>query len=491
MRKFVLSIDQGTTSTRAVLFDQNGNLIEKAQKEIKLIYPHNGWVESNAIDIWISVVGCINELLIKADITFDRIDSIGITNQRETIVPFNKVSGQPIYNAIIWQSRQSDEICDRYLKQKDIIKEKTGLLINPYFSASKMVFVLENVPEAKVLEAKGELGFATIDSWILYRLTNGKSFKTDVSNASRTMLFNIKEGKYDQELLDLFGIKEDMLPEVCETSCDFGRADFFKIDAHITSMIGDQQAALFGQTCFKKGDFKATYGTGCFLLANTGDDVVYSKHGLISTVAWKINGKMQYALEGSIFIGGAVIQWLRDNLNIIEDSSESEECANAVNSTRGVYFVPAFVGLGTPYWDDDVRGTIFGLTRSSNKNHIARAALESIAYQTKDVIEVFKKETDINKRSLRVDGGATANNYLMQFQSDIVSMCVILPKYSEITALGAAYLAGLYTGYFKDLEYIKNIHQTRCTFNPSMKVKDIKERYSKWKLAVKTAQRFK
>ncbi|MEG0034054.1 MAG: glycerol kinase GlpK [Bacilli bacterium] len=491
MRKFVLAIDQGTTSTRAVLFDQFGTLIEKAQREIQLSYPHNGWVESNALSIWISVVECINELLIKADITFDRVESIGITNQRETIVPFNKITGLPIYNAIIWQSRQSDEICDRYEDKKELIHQKTGLLINPYFSASKMLFILENVPVAKQLAAEGKLGFATIDSWILYKLTNGKSFLTDVSNASRTMLYNIKEQKYDEELLELFHIKEEMLPEVRESSSLFGKADFFKVDVPITAMMGDQQASLFGQTCFKKGDFKTTYGTGCFLLANTGSDIVYSKYGLITTVAWKRNGEIQYALEGSIFIGGAVIQWLRDNLNIISEAAESETCAREVKSTRGVYFVPAFVGLGTPYWDDDVRGTIFGLTRSSNKNHIARAALESIAYQTKDVLEVFKKETHTTPKELHVDGGAANNNYLMQFQSDICSLTILLPKYVEITALGVAYMSGLFTGYFADLDYIKNIHQTKCSFSPSMDKDTIKALYSKWKLAVHTAQKFK
>lgn len=491
MKKYVLSIDQGTTSTRAVIFDAEGNLVEKAQREIKLIYPHNGWVEADAIDIWISVVECINELLIKANITWNNINSIGITNQRETIVAFNKETGMPIYNAIIWQSKQTEEICDRYQSYDSLIKKKTGLRINPYFSFSKILFILENVKDAKILNSQDKLCFATMDSWILYKLTNGSSFKTDASNASRTLLFNINTMEYDQELLRLFGIKEGSLPEVCESSCDFGSAEYFSNNVPITALIGDQQGALFGQVCFNEGDFKTTYGTGCFLLVNTGNKIIESKNGLLSTVAWKINGETVYALEGSVFIGGASVQWLRDQLQVITDACESEKCATQCRTTRGVYFVPAFVGLGAPYWDDDARGMILGLTRASNKNHIIRATLDSIAYQTKDIIEVMKKDAHIKMKTLKADGGATDNDYLMQFQADICNMKVILPRHLETTALGAAYLAGLRTGFFKSKEQITRIHQIKKTFTPSMPAKEAKELYYGWKLAVKTARTFK
>lgn len=491
MKKYVLSIDQGTTSTRAVIFDKQGNLIEKDQREITLIYPHNGWVETDPLDIWISVVECINSLIIKANITFDEIDSIGITNQRESLIAFDSSTGLPIYNCIIWQSRQSTDICNRFKKYNDLIQSKTGLLINPYFSASKMLFILENVKGINKFIDNQTLRFCTIDAWILYKLTNGNSFKTDASNASRTMLYNIFENKYDEDLLELFNIKEWMLPKVCDNSCYFGKAEFFKAVTPITAMIGDQQGALFGQTCFEKGEFKNTYGTGCFTLANIGDRPTISNNGLLTTIAWKINGKSLYALEGSVFVGGAVVQWLRDQLNVINDAKETETLAYKVSYSRGVYFVPAFVGLGAPYWDDEVRGTIFGLTRNSNKNHIVRAALESIAYQSKDVIEVIKKEAGITSCSLKADGGATANKYLMQFQSDILRMDVSLSKHIETTALGAAYLAGLCTGFYKSLEDIKRIHQIKCIYKPTMTKKDIDELYSGWKKAVKIARKFK
>lgn len=490
MHKYVLSIDQGTTSTRALIVDENGNIVEKSQREISLIYPHNGWVEANALDIWISVVECISELLIKANISWDNIDSIGITNQRESVVVFDKDTGMPIYNCIIWQSRQSEEICNKFLDKEDLIREKTGLRINTYFSASKIRFIIEKVAGAEELIKKDKLRAATIDSWILYKLTNGKVFATDVSNASRTLLFNIHKMDYDEELLKLFNIPRSMLPEVMESSHMFGTAEYFRVNVPICSLIGDQQAALFGQTCFDKGKFKVTYGTGCFLLVNTGDEIINSNNGLISTVAWKINGKTWYALEGSIFIGGAIVQWLRDSLKVIDTAAESESAAKAVNSTRDVYFVPAFVGLGAPYWDDNVRGTIFGLTRATTKNHIIRASLESIAYQVRDLVEVVKLETELNTDNIRVDGGATANGYLMQFQSDLLQSTVTIPKFLETTALGAAYLSGLCTGFFKNLDRITEIHKLSCSYNHSDNKKEMDRVYKGWKLAVKSAQTF-
>ena len=491
MEKYVLSIDQGTTSSRAILFDKHSHLIEKSQREIKLVYPHNGWVEADPIEIWISVLECVNEVLIKANITIDDVECIGITNQRESVVVFDKNTGKPVYNSIIWQSRQSAEICERYEEKSEFIYERTGLKINPYFSASKIKFILENVPGVKEKYENDELYAGTIDSWILYKLTNKKCFKTDVSNACRTMLFNINTLSYDKELLNLFGIKESILPEVQDSSSFFGHAEIFKSKVPITSIVGDQQAALFGQTCFAKGEFKNTYGTGCFLLLNTGDKPIFSKNGLLTSVGWKIGDKVCYILEGSIFIGGASVQWLRDNLKCIEHASESEELALKVRSSRGVYFVPAFVGLGAPYWDDDVRGAIFNLTKSTTVNHIARATLEAIAYQTRDVFEVMKTEFGGCPVNLKADGGATANDYLMQFQSDLLGISVSTAMHAETTALGAAYLAGLYTGYFKNCEEIRSIYKPTKTFVPEMAKEVVEDMYEGWKKAVRTAQQFK
>lgn len=491
MKNYILSIDQGTTSSRAILFDKDSNLIAKAQREINLFYPHNGWVEADPLEIWISVVECINEVLIKAHIDFDEIDSIGITNQRESVVAFNKDTGKPVYNCIIWQSRQSAEICSRYEDKADLIFNKTGLKINPYFSASKIVFILENSEEARKLYDEDKLCVGTIDTWILNRLTNGKSFKTDVSNASRTMLFNINTLDYDDELLKMFNLKRSILPEVQDSSSYFGTAEFFKTSTPITSLIGDQQAALFGQCCFEKGKFKNTYGTGCFLLLNTGSKPIFSKNGLITSVGWKINDKTVYILEGSVFVGGAAIQWLRDNLKSIKNAAESEDFARNCSSSRGVYFVPAFVGLGAPYWDDDVRGSIFNLTKATNIYHITRATLESIAYQTKDVFEVMREELGTVPTSLKADGGATDNDLLMQFQADILGIKVKTAMHAETTALGAAYLAGLYTKFYKNFEDIKKKHKPRKVFMPDMEKEEADELYSGWKKAVKCAQSFK
>ncbi|NLB49757.1 MAG: glycerol kinase GlpK, partial [Erysipelotrichia bacterium] len=436
MKRFILAIDQGTTSTRAILFDKTGKVRYQSQREVKCFYPYPGWVEQDGLQLWISVIDTVNEVLIQANITMRDVDSIGITNQRETTIVWDKATGLPVYPAIVWQSRQSSAICDRLNKQKDFIHQKTGLLINPYFSASKIRFILDNIPNGQARAKRGELLFGTVDSWIIYKMTKGRVHATDASNASRTMLFNINEMKWDKELCLLFDIPSKMLPEVKPSSDFYGNASFFNDSVPIAGVAGDQQAALFGQTCFTKGESKNTYGTGCFMLLNIGDKPLFSKKGLLTTVAWQIDGKVTYALEGSVFIGGAVVQWLRDEMEMIETATESERYALKVKDSNGIYIVPAFVGLGTPYWDNEARGAVFGLSRSANKSHFIRASLESIAYQCKDVIEVMKKESKIDVKTLKVDGGATENNYLLQFQSDILSTIVKVPQCLETTALG-------------------------------------------------------
>lgn len=486
--KYILAIDQGTTSSRAMLFNKEGRPIATAQKEIECKFPHSGWVEVDAIDIWLSVIDCISEILAKNDLTPNDIDSIGITNQRETSVVWNKKTGKPIYNAIVWQSRQTTEICEKVADKKELIHSKTGLLINPYFSASKIRFILDAVPGAQEMAEKGELIFGTMDTWIIYKLSGGKIHATDVSNASRTLLFNINTMSWDEELCRIFNIPMTMLPVVKPSSHNFGDTTY---GIPITGVAGDQQAALFGQTCFEKGDCKNTYGTGCFMLMNTGDKPTFSNNGLLTTVAWKIGDKVTYALEGSVFIGGAVVQWLRDEMKLIEKSSDSEGIALSLPKTGGVYVVPAFTGLGTPYWDDDARGSIFGLTRGTNSAQIVRACLESIAYQSKDVFEVMKQETGILINDLGVDGGATANKYLMQFQSDILETNIKLPSCLETTALGVAYLAGLNTGYYESLEKIKEIHSYQATYQPNMDNAEVVRKYKNWKLAVEATRLFK
>jgi len=489
MSKYILAIDQGTTSTRAIIFDKNGKQIAVAQKEVECLYPYPGWVEADALAIWISVVNVLSELTIKTSISLKDVDSIGITNQRETTVVWDKETGLPVYNAIIWQSRQTADICDRFEKYKDVIHSKTGLVINPYFSASKVRFILDHIPEGQTRANRGELLFGTIDSWLIYKMTGGAVHATDVTNASRTMLFNINDMKWDKELCELFDIPECMLPAVKPSSHLFGNTTNGNVP--IRGVAGDQQAALFGQTCFESGESKNTYGTGCFMLLNTGDKPTFSKKGLLTTIAWQIGNKVTYALEGSVFIGGAVVQWLRDEMQMIKESSESEKKALSVESSNGVYVVPAFVGLGTPYWDDDVRGAIFGLTRGSNKNHIIRASLEAIAFQCKDVFEVMKKETKCSLKSLKVDGGATANKYLMQFQSDILETNIMLPKCLETTALGAAYLAGLNSGFYKNVDEIKAIHEYQAVYEPNMSKTEVKSIYNGWQKAIKAAKAFK
>lgn len=491
MKNYILSIDQGTTSTRAIIFDKNANMVGSSSRPVELLYPHRGWVEVDALAIWVSVIEVYNEVLVKTNISPRAIDSVGITNQRETTVIWNKETGLPIYNAIVWQSKQTTDICEQYKEHSKLIQDRTGLLINPYFSASKIKFILDNVKGARELANQGKLLFGTIDTWILYRLSEGRKHLTDITNASRTMLFNIHTFSWDEELCKLFDIPMNILPEVKPNAYDFGEATFLKEKLHIHAMAGDQQSALFGQNCFKPGEVKNTYGTGCFMLMNIGDKPVKSQNGLLTTIGWQINNKVTYALEGSVFIGGAIVQWLRDNLQIIKEAGESEEFALKASKTEDIYFVPAFVGLGTPYWDDEARGTIFGLTRNSDKYSIAKAALESIAFQCRDVFEVMKNETGLELSSLKVDGGTTANNYLMQFQSDIISTVIELPHCLETTALGVAYMAGLNSGFYKSLEDIVKVHTCVKSFKPQMSEMEKENKYANWKKAVEATRKFK
>lgn len=491
MEKYILSIDQGTTSSRAILFDKQGHKIGFANREVTCLYPHEGYVEEDPTEIWVSVVDVVNEVLIKTNTSWNQIDSIGITNQRETTVVWEKSTGKPVHNAIVWQSRQSVGICEALNDKKEFIQKKTGLLINPYFSASKIRFILDHIENGQKRAEKGELLFGTIDTWLIYKMTNGKKHLTDVTNASRTLLFNIFEMKWDDELLNLFNIPSSMLPKVCECSSDFGVANVFNSKVHIYGVAGDQQASLFGHNCFKEGQSKNTYGTGCFMLLNIGKKPILSQNGLLTTVAWTYKGETTYALEGSVFIGGAAVQWLRDGIRLISDSADSEKQANKVESSDGVYLVPAFVGLGTPYWDDDVRGALFGVTRATTKAHIVRATLEGIAYQSKDVFDVMEKESGIKINSLQVDGGATANNTLMQFQADILQIEVCKPICLETTALGAAYFAGLKSGFFKNLKDICKCHQYDATYKPVMSKIEVKNRCDGWKCAVNAARTFK
>lgn len=489
--KFVLAIDQGTTSTRASLIDKNGNIFYKSQQKLQCYFPHDGWVEQNAIDIWLSVLNVINDLLAKTNLSYDNVDCIGITNQRETTIVWDKKTGMPVYNALVWQSRQSAPICDSIKGKEEMVHNKTGLIINPYFSASKIRFILDNIPNGQKRAENGELMFGTVDTWIMYKMSKNKIFKIDISNASRTMLYNITTNDYDDELLKLFNIPKIMLPEVCESSSFFGYASFLKDDLKICGVAGDQQAALFGQNCLNIGDLKATYGTGCFVLMNIGDKPIIENNGLITTIGWKINGKITYALEGSVFVGGSAIQRLRDQMRMIKKASESETYALRVEDTLGVYVVPAFVGLGAPYWDDNCRGAVFGLTRATTKEHFIKATLNSIALQTKDVISLIAKTCNKEINFVRVDGGATSNNYLMQYQADILSKEVILPKNLETTSLGVAFLAGLNNGFWKNIDEIKSINNIQKIFKPKMGKNKIKEIDRKWAIAINATREFK
>jgi len=492
MEKFILSFDQGTTSTRAILFDKKGQSRHIAQKEVECIFPKPGWVEQDPVSIWLSLIEVATEVCTKNGISLKQVDTIGITNQRETTVVWDKKTGKPVYNAIVWQSRQSQEICDALANKKDFIRNKTGLLINPYFSASKIRFILDNIPNGQKRAEKGELLFGTIDCWLIYNMTEGRNHVTDVTNASRTLLYNINTMDWDDEILKLFNIPRKMLPKVQASSSLFGYvSNYGREKISITGVAGDQQAALFGQNCFEKGDCKSTYGTGCFMLSNIGDKPIFSKNGLLTTIAWQIGDKVTYALEGSIYIGGSLVQWLRDGLEFFKNSADSEKMALDAKTNNGIYVVPAFVGLGTPYWDDKAKGAIFGLTRGSTKYQLIRASLEAIAYQCFDVIQVMKKEAKLNIKTLRVDGGATANKYLMQFQSDISNTIIKLPKCLETTALGAAYLAGLYTGYFKNIEEIQACHSYQTVYEPKMSKNETVKLYKGWKIAVTATRKFK
>ncbi len=488
-KKFIMSLDQGTTSSRCIIFDRAGKIVSVAQKEFKQIFPAPGLVEHDATEIWNTQLVVAKEAVEKAGIDFIDIDSVGITNQRETAVIWDKHSGQPVYNAIVWQCRRTAEYCEQLIEQgyADKIKSKTGLVIDAYFSATKIKWILDNVDGVRERAEKGDLLFGTIDTWLLWKLTNGRVHATDYSNASRTMLYNICDLCWDDELLDLFGIPKSMLPEVKESSGMFGYTSPLVIGASlpVTGIAGDQQAALFGQTCFDEGDAKNTYGTGCFLLLNTGDTPHINDDGLISTIAWGIDGKVTYALEGSVFVGGAVIQWLRDQLQLISSAADSELEASKVKDTEGVYLVPAFTGLGAPYWDQYARGSIIGLTRGSNRSHIVRAALEAIAYQSYDVMKAMEKSAGICLNELNVDGGAASNNLLMQFQSDILGVPINRPSCIESTALGAAYLAGLATGFFDNRDSIKSSKDISMRFLPKMKEDIAKEKLLGWQDAVR------
>jgi len=490
-KKYILALDQGTTSSRAIIYDFEGQIVKIAQKEFTQIYPKAGWVEHDPMEIWGSQSGVVSEILAMTGITAEQIAAIGITNQRETTVVWERKTGKPVYNAIVWQCRRTSSICDE-LKARGLenyIRDNTGLVLDAYFSATKVKWILDNVEGARQQAKNGELLFGNIDTWLIWNLTRGKVHVTDYSNASRTMLYNIKDLKWDEKILKELGIPASMLPEVKPSSAVYGNTDarIFGAEIPIAGDAGDQQAALFGQACYSPGMAKNTYGTGCFMLMLTGDKLVHSQNGLLTTIAWGINNKVEYALEGSIFIGGAAIQWLRDGLKIIYDAKDSEYFATKVEDSLGVYVVPAFVGLGAPYWDMYARGAIMGLTRGTTRNHIIRATLESIAYQTRDVLELMRNECGIDLCDLRVDGGACANNFLMQFQADILGVPVERPEIIETTAMGAAYLAGLAVGFWKDQSMIAERRKVNRRFRPGMDEDKKEKLYAGWKKAVKRA----
>jgi glycerol kinase len=496
MERYIMALDQGTTSSRAILFNEKGDVTFVAQQEFKQYFPKSGWVEHNAKEIWSSILSVIAKVLSENNLKATQIAGIGITNQRETTVVWDKHTGEPVYNAIVWQSRQTAEICQQLKTagHDELFRSKTGLLIDAYFSGTKVKWILDHVEGAREKAETGDLLFGTIDTWIIWKLTDGKVHVTDYSNASRTLMYNIYELKWDEELLNILDVPAKMLPEVRPSSEIYGDVagkHFFGHEIPIAGIAGDQQAALFGQACFEKGMVKNTYGTGCFMLMNTGQEAVKSEHGLLTTIAWGYDGEVTYALEGSIFVAGSAIQWLRDGLRMIKNSQQSEEYAMKVKDSDGVYVVPAFVGLGTPYWDSDVRGAVFGLTRGTSKEHFIRATLESLAYQTRDVLTAMKSDSGIDLKTLRVDGGAVKNDFLMQFQSDILNVPVERPAVNETTALGAAYLAGLAVGFWKDLETVKKHWQLEKTFEPQMDEPYREELFNGWHKAVKAAQVFK
>lgn len=505
MKKYILSIDQGTTSSRAILFDHDSRLIGVSQKEFTQICPKSGWVEHDAEEIWKTVLWAVKDLLAKTGTTLSDLAAIGITNQRETTVIWDRKTGEPIYHALCWQSRQSQAICENLIHRGlgDLIHEKTGLLINPYFSGSKIRWLLDHVEGAMDRAKNGELLFGTIDSWLIWKLTSGKVHATDFTNASRTMIFNIHTLAWDREILDALGIPDQILPEVRATESSFGIADLLRdpsdpegcgnnVEVLIGSAVGDQQASLFGQCCFNAGDVKNTYGTGCFMLMNTQNAPIMSSHGLLTTIAWKLeNEPVVYALEGSVFIAGSAVQWLRDGMRLFTNSAECEESSKRVKGSDGLYVVSAFVGLGTPYWDNDARGAVFGITRATRQEHFVNATVESIAYQSRDVMDVMKEEARVPIQLLAVDGGASANDYLMQFQADILDCPIARPDCLETTALGAAYLAGLTVGFWKNTEELKQFHHLEKTFTSEMSESTRKQLYSGWKKAVEATRVFK
>lgn len=486
--KFILSLDQGTTSSRSILFNKNGEIVAMSQKDFKQIFPKDGWVEHDPMEIWSSELWTMLDVLKKASISGSSIASIGITNQRETTVVWERSSGKPIYNAIVWQDRRTAEYCDELKNQNyvDSINNKTGLVLDAYFSATKIKWILDHVDGAREKAENGELCFGTIDTWLVWQLTQGKTFVTDVSNASRTLIFNIHTLRWDDELLELFTIPKSMLPEVKGNSEIYAKvaSEILSGDVPIAGIAGDQQAALFGQLCIEKGMLKNTYGTGCFLLMNTGENPVISKNNLLTTIAWKINDTVQYALEGSVFVGGAAVQWLRDGIELIDQAKEIEDVANTVQDNGGVYFVPALTGLGAPHWDPYARGGIFGITRATTKGHIARATLEGIAYQVYDIVKAMEEDADYKGKELRVDGGASANNLLLQCQSDLFNFDVIRPKILETTALGAAYFAGLAVGYWNSIDELKMQWSIDKRFSPKKSETEVKNQLIKWHKAL-------
>lgn len=491
---YILALDQGTTSSRAILFNHEGNIVSTARKEFRQIFPKPGWVEHDPSEIWSTQLSVAVEALSRANASAREVRAIGITNQRETTVVWNRKTGDPICNAIVWQDRRTADLCERLRKEglQESVRAKTGLVLDPYFSATKIHWILENVEGARKLAEEGDLLFGTIDSWLVWKLTGGKIHITDVSNASRTMLYNIHELRWDEELLERFDIPASMLPEVRASSEVYGESgpDIFASGIPIAGIAGDQQAALFGQVCNRPGMAKNTYGTGCFMLMQTGEKPIESKNNLLTTIAWQREGKTFYALEGSIFIGGAVVQWLRDGLGIIRRSDEIEKLAGSVEDTDGIYLVPAFSGLGAPHWDPFARGTIVGITRGTGAGHLARAALDSIAYQSRDLLEAMISDSGIDLRELRVDGGASVNNLLMQFQADLLDVPVVRPTITETTALGAAYLAGLACGFWKDIGEIEKKWSADRTFTPKMERKERSERIAGWKRAIERSRKW-
>ncbi len=492
MEKFILAIDQGTTSTRAILFNHQREIVATSQKEIKQYYPQPGWVEQDGNEIWITTLAVIADVILKSEIQPNQVAAIGISNQRETTLVWDKKTGLPLYRALVWQSRQSDTICEEWKQNgwEEIVAQKTGLRIDPYFSASKIRWILDNVEGIQEKADNDEVMFGTVDSWLVYKLSGNKTHITDLSNASRTMLCNIHTKQWDEQLLAMFGIPLHVLPNICSTSQEYTKTAtylFFNEEIPITCVVGDQQAALFGQGCFFEGMVKNTYGTGGFVLMNTGKKPYMSKNGLLATVAWDLSGEVTYALEGSIFVSGSLIKWLRDGLQLITHASQTQAMAQAVDDNNGVYIVPAFVGLGAPYWQPNCRGTIVGLTQGVNANHIVRAALEAMAYQSKDVIEAMQQDTNIHIQSLKVDGGAVSNDFLLQFQSDLLQIDVERFQFNELTALGAASLAGLAINYWT-MEDFKN--QSDHIFSKNKEAKEMDQLYAKWKQAINACRQF-